>query len=82
MSKALSKGHCKTPVTSSFRIGSDTKGADSSKCGTGGNKCGCISFRWVFIGAGKFMLGYCTVVDFECDVARDVLIFEIDLAEL
>ena len=82
MSKALSKGHCKAPVTLSFRTGSDTNGADSSKCGTGGNKCGCISFRWVFIGVGKSMLGYCTVVDFKRDIARNVLIFEIDLAEL
>ena len=37
---------------------------------------------WVHIRAGESILSNCTVIDFECDITRHVLISEIDLAEL
>ena len=74
LANAFSKGHCKATVASFFMIYSDTIGIGGSKCERLHAFCGVYS--------SKSVLGDCTIIDFECDIVRFVLIIEIHLAKL
>ena len=76
-SKVLSEDHCKSTVTSSFRISSSTESTGSSEC-----ERILSEFQWVHVVAGESIIDVSTRIDFECDVGTHVLISEIHLAEL
>ena len=51
-------------VTLSFSIGFDTEGIGISECESIFRE-----FGWICVAAGESILGDCTTIDFECDIA-------------
>ena len=80
MAKALSKGDCKTTVALAVGIQPRTEGAVISYCEH------TSSIFFIFSGIRnavcETVLDKCTVINFERDTRKGILISEINLAEL